>query len=88
MAQTAQEKAKAALDVVDRKLAKAKARLKAAIKAIETAEAEVKSLTEEREYVAAHPALKSLEEHKAEATAKAEADDEGEDDESAPSLGF
>ena len=65
--QTAQQKAQAALDLVDRKLAKAGARKNKAREAYEAAHAEVDSLTAERDYLAQHPALKSLEDAVAEA---------------------
>lgn len=63
--QTAQQKAQEALEVAERKVEKlqakrdkARADLAAAIKALEVE-------TATRDYVAQHPALKSLEEHQA-----------------------
>lgn len=65
MAQTAQEKAQEALEIANRKVKKleekrdkAKADLAAAIESLEAE-------TANRDYVAAHPALKSVEEHQA-----------------------
>lgn len=64
MAQTAQDKAKEALEISDRKIEKlqakrdkARADLSAAIRALEVEQ-------ENHDYLAAHPALKSVEEHR------------------------
>lgn len=94
MAQTAQEKAQEALEIANRKVKKleekrdkAKADLAAAIESLEAE-------TRNRDYVAQHPALQSVEEHRLSVQTDPHDEsshdlaDEAPEDEAAPSLGF
>ena len=72
MAQTAQEKAQEALEIANRKVEKLEAKRDKAKADLAAAIASLEAETKNRDYVAQHPALKSVEEHQASVATPAE----------------
>lgn len=65
MAQTAQQKAQEALEVAERKVKKLEAKRDKAKADLDAAIADLETETATRDYIAQHPALKSVDEHRA-----------------------